>query len=80
MGWSKIVRKSDMTIALKHCKSRAAVGKFSTQVAIKGKQVDLQKMRRAMKDEARAITKSLSLTRDQLEAVDGHVLPFTNSL
>jgi hypothetical protein len=78
--WSKNARKSDMTKALKHYKSRAAAGKASTRVTIKGKQVDGKKMRRAIKEEARAITSTLSLTRNQVTTVDEHVLPFTNSL
>ena len=79
-GWSKNIRKSDMTKALKLYKSRAAAGKFSTRVAIKGKQVDNQKMRRAIKDEIRAVNESLALVRDQIIEVNGHVLPFTNNL
>jgi hypothetical protein len=79
-NWSKNTRKHDMTKVLKICKGRAAVRKYSTEVAINGKQVDRQKIRRAIKDESREITRTLSLHRDQITTVDGHALPFTNSL
>jgi hypothetical protein len=69
-----------MTKVLRHCNSRAAAGKFFTRVAIKGKQVDNQKMRRAIKDEIRALSESVALIRDKITTVDGHVLPFTNNL
>jgi hypothetical protein len=78
--WPKNIRKDDMTKALKLCKGRAAVGKYSTEVAINGKPVDRQKIRRAIKDESREITRTLPLHRDQITTVDGHALPFTNSL
>ncbi|KAH5512257.1 hypothetical protein HBI26_120050 [Parastagonospora nodorum] len=78
-GWSKNVRKSDITKALKHVKGRAVAGKFSTQVSIKGKKIDNQKIRRVMKEQTREITGSLALLRRQITTVDGHVLPFTNN-
>jgi len=65
---------------VKHYKGRAAVGKFSTRVAIDGKQVDRQKVRRVMKEEMRETERLISLNRNQITTVDGHVLPFTNSL
>jgi Clr5 domain len=79
-GWPKNVRKSDMTKVIRNCKSRAAAGKLATQVAIKGKQVDGHKMRRAIKDEIRAVAESLTLDRSQISTLEGNVLPFTNNL
>ncbi len=79
-GWPKNFRKSDMVKAVKLCKGRAAAGKVRTQVKIHGKQVDGQKLRRAIKDEMRAVTKTLALDPSSITAGIGRVLPFTNNL
>lgn len=79
-GWSKNVRKADIARAIKQCKSRVAAGKASSQVAVKGKRVDNQKIRRAIKDEIRAIAESIALVRNQVSAIDSHVLPLSNNL
>ncbi|CAN9423746.1 unnamed protein product [Alternaria alternata] len=78
-GWSKNVRKNDITIAVKHYKGRAAVGKPCTRVFINGKQVESQKVRRAMKDQMREATRLISLNRNEIATVDGRVLSFTDS-
>ncbi|CAN9315986.1 unnamed protein product [Alternaria alternata] len=64
---------------MKLYKGRAAVSKPSTRVSIKGKPVESQKVRRAMKDQMREATRSISLNWDQIANVDGRVLPSTDS-
>ena len=79
-GWSKNIRKNDITTVVKHYKGRAAVGKPCTRVFPNGKQVEVQKVRRAIKDQTREATKLISLDRSMIATVNGRVLPFTNSL
>jgi hypothetical protein len=79
-GWSKNVRKNEITTIVKHYKGRAAVGKPSTRAFIKGKQVESQKVRREMKNQMREATRLISLNRNRITTVDGRVLPFSDSL
>jgi hypothetical protein len=79
-GWSKNVRKNNITTAVKHYKGRAAVGKPCTRVFINGKQVEGQKVRRAIKDQMREATRLISLNRNVIATVSGRVLPFTGNL
>jgi hypothetical protein len=63
---------------LKHVKRRFEVGKSST-IILHGREVDTKKIRRALKEEKRAVTESLIL-KSFRNQIDGPVLPFTNSL
>ncbi|KAH8623836.1 hypothetical protein IG631_21541 [Alternaria alternata] len=79
-GWSKNIRKNEITKVVRYYKDRAAIGKACTRVFIDGRQVESRKVRRAMKDQMREATRSISLNRNQIATVDGCVLPFTDSL
>jgi hypothetical protein len=69
-----------MTTVVKHYKSRAAIGKPCTRVLLNGRQVEGRKVRRAMKGQMREAKGPISLIRNQIAIIDGHVLPFTNNL
>ncbi|KAH8702802.1 hypothetical protein GQ44DRAFT_753373 [Phaeosphaeriaceae sp. PMI808] len=79
-NWSRKAGKENMPQILKHVKRRFEVGKSST-VMLNGREVDGKKIRRALKEEKRALTDSLVLNsvRNQNAIVDGPVLPFTNN-
>jgi hypothetical protein len=80
-GWHKNDSRENQIRISKHVRSRVEAGK-SSNVTHKGKQVDLRKVGRVLREEKRAIANALELKKlsNQTTMIDEPVLPFPNSL
>ncbi|KAJ4302819.1 hypothetical protein N0V90_001710 [Kalmusia sp. IMI 367209] len=78
--WSRKAGKDVMPRILEHVKYRSGAGK-SSEITLDGRVVERKKIRRALKDEKRAIMDSIALksSRSQTSIVEGPMLPYTNS-
>ncbi|CAO2655582.1 Nn.00g043850.m01.CDS01 [Neocucurbitaria sp. VM-36] len=80
--WKKNIPTSEKKEIKKRLESRARAGKRGTDITFEGRPVELHKMRRYMKKEARNSAQDITLEKpfDTGRAVAGPALPFANTI